>query len=751
MRVLRVALSLAVAGAVFLAPTTTGATVTRSRAPAARHAHGPVPIEFIRHNVVDVQRLAGEPAMRIDSKNNVYVTGPIGTQYATSFLWKSEDKGHSFDLLRAFPPLQRPMPSGGSGDAEVVVVPHKKGQTDDPIVWSDMVSLASLANAASFDGGNTFPQDFWNNAADTPGADRQWLDWMPGPNGPRIYQWFDNYETNGNSVIYTDDYGQSWTQAATNVDGSPSNPGSLAADPVHKKVYVAYSDGNKAKIAVSGPDAMQFKPAVAGVGVGDVATLFVTVDTDTAGNVYVAWADRGNPGANKLGGIYMAVSTDRGKTFRKPIQMNPPGIKTGVFPWVVAGDPGRAWVTWYGSRKGAPAASNRGPWNVYGAQTLNALSAHPTTRTVKVNDRPVHDNEICLDGIGCTAGQAEDRNLLDDFVSQIDTRGMLHVAYNDTNDQLTASSDKDAGGAFVIHAQQNSGPSLYKKVGAVVPRPARPTRVKASVKHGAVHITGRDSLKPGNWVKDQSGDARDPRHGAGCPCPRNSSLDLTSAWMQDKGQNVVAHMRVKNLPPAEQVITKSGGKSVVYQVVFWVKEKVYFAQLELAGAPRAYAGQPGFIPNQAGVAKIATYSEDPSLTVPINYAFNPGKNGQIKLKIPKSAIGNPKKGQRLYRIHPLIQTLEGTPGAETLMDERDGAEARFWNEGEPRLPRGRVQLSLDDPSFARPIRASLVGYPSHNWAGRIGLGRLSPGTHHVFVRTKVGPFVSRTIEVTFTR
>jgi hypothetical protein len=722
------------------------AKASDQRAPrTSARSGGRVPVQFVRHHVVDVQRLAGEPAIRIDSDDNVYVTGPIGAQYAHSFLWKSEDNGHSFDLLRTFP-FQRPAPSLGSGDAEVVVLPAEDPADEDPIVWSDMVALASLANAASFDGGNDFPPEYWNEAATDPGADRQWLDWMPVGGGPRIYQWFDKVGT-GNTVIYSDDYGQTWTQGQTDIDASPSNPGNIAADPVHKKLYVAYNDNNKAKIAVGNKDATNFKPTVAGTGKGDVGTLFVTVDTDTAGNVYVAWADRGTE--TKAGGIYMAVSTDQGKTFHKRQQMNPPGIKTGVFPWVVAGDPGRAWVTWYGSRKGAAAPDNRGPWNVYAAQTLNALGSHPTSRTVKVNDRAMHDNEICLDGIGCSAGQAEDRNLLDDFVAQIDSRGMLHVAYNDSNNQLTASTDKDAGGAFAIHAQQNSGPSLYKKVGSVVPRPKRPKVTSLKKKSGSLRVKGFQYLPPGNWATDFVGDAGEPRHGPGCPCANNPELDLTSAWMQNKGDNVVAHLRLKNLPPAEQVIVEAGGKSVVYQVVFWLKEKVYFAQLEVAGEPRAYAGEPGFIPNQAGVGKIAIYSEDPSLTVPIDYTFKDGKNGHITLSIPKSVIGNPKKGDRLYRIHPLVHTLEGTPGAEALMAERDGTEARFWNVGDPRLPRGHVELSIDDRNFRHPIRARLVGYPGKGWARALGLKSLSPGRHTIFVRERIGPFTSRIVEATF--
>jgi hypothetical protein len=122
----------------------------------------------------------------------------------------------------------------------------------------------------------------------------------------------------------------------------------------------------------------------------------------------------------------------------------------------------------------ADAPDNRGPWDVYASQSLNVLSTTttPTWRQFKVSEHPVHDNEICLSGIGCTAGEAEDRDMLDDFTSDIDPKGMLHIAYNDTNNQIGASTDADAGGAFVMHTRQLSGPSLYTKVGSPPSRPS---------------------------------------------------------------------------------------------------------------------------------------------------------------------------------------------------------------------------------------------------------------------------------------
>jgi hypothetical protein len=268
-----------------------------------------------------------------------------------------------------------------------------------------------------------------------------------------------------------------------------------------------------------------------------------------------------------------------------------------------------------------------------------------------------------------------------------------------------------------------------------------------------LHVTGRHSLKPGNWASDLRGDAGDPRHGPGCPCANNPSLDMTDSWFVEKGDNVVAHMQFNNLPPESEVITAAGGKTVAYQFVFWVHDRVYFALLEEAGTGRAYAGEPGFIPNQSGIAKIATYDQDPSRTSPIDYTFKPGEDegGQIVLTIPKSLIGNPKKGTRLYRVHPVVQTLEGTIGAETLMQERDGTEARFWHVGDARMPRGRVQLSVDDRHFKHPKRAHFVNYPSNLWKFAMGLKKLSRGKHTLYIRQKASGFTSRPVAIAFVK
>jgi hypothetical protein len=741
-------------------PAPAAASQTQAQAKAApaaplmplKKTKGKVPIKFGGGNVVDVQRLGAEPEIKIDSQNNIYVTAPIGVQYAQSFLWKSEDGGNSYDLLRGAPFLQRPNPGAGSGDATIAFLPPANGGKTDAVVWSDMVNLAGLQNAATFDGGNTFPPEYWNEYATEPTADRQWLAAMkiPGTDTARVYQWYNQVAPDGLSVIYTDDYGKTWVEGMRGLDGG--TPGNIAADPVNKKIYVTSSAGSNVIVGVGGVDANDFKNYTVAQGKGSVGNLFTVLDVDTAGNVYVTWTNGDEPR-----GTYMAVSTDQAKTWSDPIQVSPPSHKTTVFPWIVAGDPGRVWVVWYGSQKPEPAPANAGPWYAYAGQTLNALSKKPKFKVVKASDRVMHDNEICLSGIGCTAGQAEDRNLLDDFTADIDPQGMLWVSFNDTNSQVTAAqNDPEAGGAFIVNTKQISGPSLYKKVGNVAPPLPKPKVKKAKVKKGVLTLSGTHRMAPGNWVKDKAGDAGDPRHGPGCPCPNNALLDMKQAWLsQSKAddQSVLVNFRINNLPPVEEAVAAAGGKTPVYQVIFWIGENLYFAQFEATGPGRAYAGVPGpGVTNQTGVPKILDYTFNPARTeeVPFTYTPSEGKKpGAIEIAVPPSVFGDPKPKTKFDRTSFFVHTTAIGPAGETFMDQRDGTYSTIWKMGAKRKPSGKVQISIDDLRFKKPVKAKLVKYPKKGWAKKINVSKLRPGPHTVYVRSVSGPFKSKVLKGRF--
>jgi hypothetical protein len=111
----------------------------------------------------------------------------------------------------------------------------------------------------------------------------------------------------------------------------------------------------------------------------------VAVDAD--GNIYYLWTAR-----DRL--PYLAVSTDQGKTFSKPMMVGPPGLKEAWGPKIDVGDTGKIAFAYIGSTTapGGKAPTGRGPlypedvtWNGYITTSVDALSKDPRFYTTSVN------------------------------------------------------------------------------------------------------------------------------------------------------------------------------------------------------------------------------------------------------------------------------------------------------------------------------------------------------------------------------
>jgi hypothetical protein len=111
----------------------------------------------------------------------------------------------------------------------------------------------------------------------------------------------------------------------------------------------------------------------------------------------------------------------------------PPAV-TAIFPWAVAGDPGKLDVVYYGNSFGDGTTSPEqypatAPWHVYLAQSLDATSRHSHFTQARVTP-PIHFGGICEGGISCTGN----RDLYDDFgVAASPMTGLASIVY--TSDQ----------------------------------------------------------------------------------------------------------------------------------------------------------------------------------------------------------------------------------------------------------------------------------------------------------------------------
>jgi hypothetical protein len=119
---------------------------------------------------------------------------------------------------------------------------------------------------------------------------------------------------------------------------------------------------------------------------------------------------------------------------------------------VEAGDAGRVDVVWYGtttpglSPQDVPAGTT---WDVYMAQSMNLFSNKPTFKQVKVTPSPMHVGGICTSGTGCGSS---DRDLLDYFMVDIDSRGFANIAY--AEDGATAVAE-------IRFVGQTGGPGVF--------------------------------------------------------------------------------------------------------------------------------------------------------------------------------------------------------------------------------------------------------------------------------------------------
>jgi hypothetical protein len=201
---------------------------------------------------------------------------------------------------------------------------------------------------------------------------------------------------------------------------------------------------------------------------------FSPMAIDKAGNLYVTWAQAPVNSSGVIDGpstIYMAVSTDKGATWGPPVDVSGQvsGLRTNVFPWLAAGNDGAVDLVWYGTKAlgncsssaGCGSSNVTGSWNVYMAQSLNAVTggtpnASPTFATTKVTEFPNHYGAICTFGISCSTGG--DRGLLDFIQVQVGPDGAADVVWADS-----ANTDAVGGtsSATIGFARQVAGPGLY--------------------------------------------------------------------------------------------------------------------------------------------------------------------------------------------------------------------------------------------------------------------------------------------------
>jgi hypothetical protein len=396
--------------------------------------------------------------------------------------------------------------------------------------------------------------------------------------------------------------------------------------------------------------------------------LFASIAIDRAGNLYATWSEYpvdSNGDENGPGVVKVAVSTDGAKTWSAPITVSPASLGNNVMPWVTAGDAGRIDIAWYGAPQTSdngsygPDTLDNGTWNVYMAQSLNALTAHPSFSVTKVSDHQAKFGNISTQGLG----GSPDRSLGDFMQVTTGARGQALISYVDDTSadrnpdfcQGCGQTPAEAAGPIMV-ATQSGGPSLFASVGSL--KPPRQSTGTAS---------------------DRSGDSF--FWNAGTQTEATPSLDLTGATVT---QPDASHLKVtlstadSNLANDLAVQPNLGGP-VGEWLVRWAAPtyhngpgdgNIFYVGMESAGggAPEFYTGTTGAITTTH--VKYFTYPKTTDIPGSI-------KGNTITWTVPLSDVGKPAAGDGLFavtgftatQLTPSLQNLATLPNSGTVGDE----------------------------------------------------------------------------------
>jgi hypothetical protein len=418
----------------------------------------------------DPQRDEGEPLIQIAKDGTTYTCGPTGVSNAADYAQVSTDGGKQFHLLGE-PPRGQQAPGGG-GDCALATAPVKNAGGFFNYAYSGLGPLTSFATATSANDGRDLTSSPAGGAT-IPGVDRQWLTFLDEKTVLLNY----NQQAPRQVVVQkSTDGGLTYGLRVPATPTNPDFPGPLRTLPASQNpkgngqpvAYFPWSVGDDIDLAISFDGGTSWSDCRAAVAPGQ-PTLFTTADSDSAGNVYLAYGENAtfhtyatairNADLGKC-----AEGQDKNPTnnpgFSAPVQVDRGAVGSTVFPWLTAGGaPGRVAVAFYGSETdGDPnQGAFKGSWNVYVNQSLNLLSSGATFSQTKATTHPIHYDSICLEGLGCDVAGG-DRSLADFFAIGYDpTRKALQVVYDTT---YKRPGDAEGTVATPTVVTQTDGPSL---------------------------------------------------------------------------------------------------------------------------------------------------------------------------------------------------------------------------------------------------------------------------------------------------
>lgn len=455
----RLLMAFAVVAAVFpLAGTAQSQDVT---CPTAEDFKPP-PFGFSEPMFIDKHRAGGEPVSVVAQDGSISVSAHAGTThvyknpsaapgtqdfvdgyYNQTLNWRSEDGGETWEYV------------GLLGTGKGPHTPHSTGFSDPDFsmdqagnIYNTEINLANVSVFSSTDDGKSYP--IANPVAAS--GDRPWV---TGQEPGEVFL----YVNQPKSLWRSTDIGQTFTLVSASFPAS----GKLYSDPLNPDHGLIGSAGVRG-IAISEDDGTSWTryPANGSAALGPSTQFFGAPAIDRAGNIYIGAAG-GYGGSNDTdpnGSVTFNYFNRETNEFA-PEAVNIP-IPTGdaLWPWLTAGDRGRAAITWYQTLDG-----NQDEFYIFVAYTHNAMGTNatcsdgstvfipPQFQVANASGRPIHVGKICLSGTTCNANpsfEGGDRRMGDFFTINFDHDGKLFIASGDTTLKSAAGTAKPVGNPIFI-------------------------------------------------------------------------------------------------------------------------------------------------------------------------------------------------------------------------------------------------------------------------------------------------------------
>jgi hypothetical protein len=454
----------------------------------------PVPLGFDAPSYVDETRAGGEPMIHTHPDGTLLYGAHAGTTHFYSpaapgestpaftdnyngqtYFWWSDDNGKT----RTY--AERPAPENdyGSGFSDPDVAIDTAGN-----VYISEINLVNVAMSRSTDAGRTYElQNFFAMTI----TDRQWTE----ADTPGVVYMVGNAfaggtsskpaGNNGHFLYVSKDGGQTWTPGQADMERG-YGLGDLRVDKRNGTLYEMHyedADDNEHSQELS---IAAFRKARNGDMTPELHTVakgvsmnshWPALDIDPNGNLYVTWDEDGDGDAKRAAGIYYSFSRDQGRSWSKPLRVDPDD-RTDIWPWLAVGDEGRVAIAWLQAEIKLPEenAETQGDhgWDVAVAGTITGLgcaaSAIPGFNVTTATPEPLHRGTICMGGTVCQA-EAVDRRLGDYFSIEIDATGRMVAAYSDTR--------REGAVSLPAFFRQKAGPSFFG--GSLAPSTAKPATV----------------------------------------------------------------------------------------------------------------------------------------------------------------------------------------------------------------------------------------------------------------------------------